>query len=125
MMTRDRLEQLKGKVFGVGRELTYQEGKEVLLALASLRPEVLRFAQRMEEVLRNNDDKGGWKGMDDYQILERIHKEVKELDEEVERPQVSVIPALACKEAIDVANCCMFLVDIYHGLDGDISEIGR
>ncbi len=35
-MTADRFNQLKGKVFGVGMELTYTESKEILLAFEKI-----------------------------------------------------------------------------------------
>ena len=36
MMTNDRFNQLKGKVFGVGMELTYIESKEILFAFEKI-----------------------------------------------------------------------------------------
>jgi len=81
------------------------------------RPEVQRFAVLMEQVLQKNDRKGGWKKMDDTDILRRIHQEILELDQEILRSSTKVDREAAIKEAVDVANFCMFLADIYGGLE--------
>lgn len=44
-----------------------------------IRPEVMRFAGWMEESLRANDYKGGWRGMKPWQILDRLREEMEEL----------------------------------------------
>lgn len=49
-------------------------------ALRKLRPEVLAFAQTMEEQLRANDHKPGWKNDPPIDLIARLREEVEELD---------------------------------------------
>ena len=74
-----------------------------------LRPEVQAFAQLMEQVLRENDWKGGWQGMTADEILERVREEVEELEDAVANGGFK--DDLINKEAADIANFVMFLVD--------------
>jgi hypothetical protein len=83
--------------------------------LATLRPEVIGFAVMMETVLVQNDWKGGWQDMEYDEILERIDQELAELKEAFTplktRFWATSEQENAKKEAIDVANFCMMLVD--------------
>lgn len=76
--------------------------------LTYLRPEVLRFAQAMEEELRRNDHKGGWKNMTDVSLILRIQEECDELKMVTwnDRPAREIL-----SEAADVANFAMMLAD--------------
>lgn len=82
---------------------------------ASLRPEVTGFAVMMETVLAQNDWKGGWQDMDYDEIIERIDQELNELKAAL-RPAQGFLSArereVAKKEAVDVANFCMMLLDL-------------
>jgi len=94
-----------------------------------IRPEVAKFAQQMEHVLRENDHKTGWNNMDCDELLHRIRDEVKELSEacykvRVARTNIGKHPPdynlrvrEMEKEAIDVANFCMFLYHNYPSED--------
>ncbi len=90
-----------------------------------LRPEVAAFARAMEEKLRKNDHKGGWKDESARSLLERAEDEIKELDlavtclrddecghyksEDEKRQSVR-------GEAADVANFVMMVADVCEAL---------
>ena len=81
-----------------------------------IRPAMMRFAAEMERVLRANDYKGGWERMTDRQIASRILDEAKEADRAAVDLMVSHTPtqkhrAALLKEAVDVANFGMMLMD--------------
>ncbi len=84
--------------------------------LTALRPEVLGFAVMMEAVLAQNDWKGGWQDMEYADILERLDEELAELKETFAPLKTRFWTfserETAKKEAIDVANFCMMLVDV-------------
>ena len=67
--------------------------------------EILWFAKKMREALLYNSRRGkwGWDGMDNDEILERIDEEVAELTEACHQEKDIT------KEAIDVANFCLFI----------------
>ena len=79
------------------------------------REEVTWFAGKMEEVLRENDWKGGWQKMSAVEILERLRQEIDELFEALlSDPTAGVFPASPdqlIKECADVANFAMFFAD--------------
>lgn len=91
---------------------------------ATLRPEVLAFAQAMEAKLRENDHKGGWKNDDPRALLRRLREETDELDPAVtayearrrERPgdddHVAEASRRVLREAADVANFAMMIADV-------------
>ena len=85
-----------------------------------LRPRkaVMQFARRMEGVLREHDWKGGWKRMRDVETIQKLMEESQELQgaiwisahrstQKADPPTVEDI----LKEAIDVANYAMMLLD--------------
>ena len=74
-----------------------------------MRNEVREFAVLMERILQDNDHKGGWQDMTPEEVLERINEEVGELETEVFK--LSIDPDRIVREAVDVANFCMMLVD--------------
>jgi len=94
----------------------------------TLRPEVARFAQLMERVLRDNDHKGGWKDMEAADLLKRLRDETKELAQAIESQAVrcGCRSADECRhglfaagstdivrEAVDVANFAMMVADVF------------
>lgn len=78
-----------------------------------MRPEVRAFAQLMEDKLRANDWKGGWKSDFSGDLLRRAHEELGELDDEMAsgNPDMFDNSAIA-NEAADVANMLMMVVDV-------------
>ena len=87
----------------------------------SIRPELAKFVIEMEEVLRENDNKSGWKDMSINDIFFRIKDEFEELDEAhamYSHPLISdgerrsAIQDMRA-EAIDIVNFCMFLCHNY------------
>lgn len=81
-----------------------------------LRPEVSWFAQQMEQVLRANDHKPGWKDWSRVEAFERLEDETEELRQAlgVFRPKATLEErmAIVIKEAVDVANFAMMIADI-------------
>ncbi len=88
------------------------------MAKLRLRPEVVAFAQAMEQKLRENDYKGGWKECSTQELFKHLEEEVGELKTCVESIyDFSKEETLG--EAADVANIAMMLADVY------ISSKGR
>lgn len=84
-------------------------------ALRSMyRPEVAWFAGIMEERMRANDHKGGWRGDRPADLMLRLYQEAAELYEEI-RPGYSTVPSRVEKEAADVANFAMMIADVCGG----------
>jgi NTP pyrophosphatase (non-canonical NTP hydrolase) len=81
-----------------------------------LRPEVQKFAEAMEEQLRANDHKPGWKKDHPRMLGPRLEEEMRELQAEVERAARN--PKQILKEAADVANFAMMVADVCGGLGG-------
>lgn len=73
-----------------------------------IRPEVMKFAEAMENKLRvrENGGKGGWKDCDPEYIGIRIHEEADEFIGSVEKG----IDVLG--EGADIANFIMMMCDI-------------
>lgn len=90
------------------------------------RPEVIHFALLMENELRNNDHKPGWKSDSAQKLLDRVGQELKELTtvviqfNDARRADGAVnMEALRAKireEGADVANMVMMVVDVLGGL---------
>ena len=76
--------------------------------LAEVRPEVRRFALAMEERLRANEHKGGWRDLAVSYLMARLHEESAELDEVV---RLGGSPEQAKHDAADVANFAMMVAD--------------
>jgi len=86
-------------------------------AKATVRPEIAEFAVEMETILRENDHKSGWDKMTIDNLFFRIKDEFEELEEAYDlyanpltgdaetRDETQNMK----KEAIDLANFCMFL----------------
>jgi NTP pyrophosphatase (non-canonical NTP hydrolase) len=73
----------------------------------SLRPEVQAFALVMEERLKANNHKGGWKQCDGSWLLSRAFLECIELEDAVRNGEGDVL-----QEAADVANILMMIADV-------------
>ena len=97
-------------VSAIQAEAAAQAREDVLNGGLGIRPEVMRFAQAMELVLRKNDYKGGWKDMGDYKLLERAYEELEECRIEM-RSLKSGSMRRASREMVDVANFCMMFFD--------------
>ncbi|MHB0874553.1 MAG: hypothetical protein ACYC5O_00770 [Anaerolineae bacterium] len=98
----------------VGKALATDTGAaaEELRAWRSLRPEVQRFAPAMEEQLKANDHKGGWKECSTSELIEGVEAEAYELRLAKDGPAHEVL-----HEAADVANYAMMLADVAGGLE--------
>jgi NTP pyrophosphatase (non-canonical NTP hydrolase) len=68
------------------------------------------FAQIMEEKLRANSHKMGWRNCTMAYLIRRIGQESAELRRAIKngRPHAEV-----AREAADVANFCMMIADVY------------
>jgi hypothetical protein len=94
-------------------------------AVVYLRDSVAKFAALMERTLQDNDHKGGWKRMNDKQLLLRLDDEATELEEAIARLKQAAVGThrnamlkLVAKEAADVANFAMMIADNF----GDMEE---
>lgn len=76
------------------------------------RPEVMEFARAMEERLRANEHKGGWKHIHRDVLATMLQGEVDELLSAIRAGADNAIR----DEAADVANFAMMLVDVCGGL---------
>jgi|GEM_PF-590188 len=101
------------------RDLHIEQMKKRLGPTDMLRHDVLWFAQRMEEKLRENDHKGGWEGEDNGYLLDRVKEEVAELEEEIGMEDLRYTGQLpSCEsdpregiiwESVDTANMAMMI----------------
>ncbi len=82
-------------------------------AWMGLRPEVAAFAWLMEQKLRENAHKGGWKNETPEGLMNRVFQEYKELDLAIIRSEGS---RAIGREAADVANMVMMVADVCGGL---------
>ena len=80
------------------------------------------FAEEMKNTLKENGHKSGWDEMEINSIVQRIHEEVAELQEYLtlyNHPQGNSDEVRDMRlgqmhrEAIDIANFCMFLCHNY------------
>ena len=114
----DQLDAARAEVAALREELGY------------LRPEVRAFARAMEEKLRENDHKPGWKNDSDRSLLGRAYEELEELREECSALSIDDggrgmrlrTPHTILGEAADVANMVMMVADVRGGLDGGNHE---
>ena len=95
----------------------------VMYGDTQIRPSVMHFAAHMERVLEANDHKGGWLLMSDREVMFRIHDETTELGDATvawftNHQMTQIHPGTKksltdelVKEAIDVANYAMMLID--------------
>ncbi len=81
--------------------------------MKTLRQALLIFAERMEEELRKNDFRGGWREENPETMMAKLWDEVYDLDDLVENHlDGNSDPKRILKEAVDVANYAMFVADI-------------
>ena len=78
-----------------------------------LREELKLFASCMEETLKQNDHKTGWKTMYIGDLLIRLREETEELEQAIISSKTAD-KSLVKKEACDVANFAMMIFDICH-----------
>ena len=84
-----------------------------------MRESVKKFAELMEQVLQENDDRGGWEQEDFDYLFDRMTEEKRELRNLFHRQhplwnlelKPSKTRKQAIKEAVDVANFCMMIAD--------------
>lgn len=82
-----------------------------------VRPEVKAFAVLMEQRLRANDHKGGWKDCSPGHLYEKFVEERWEFEQVLVRAWLITFPAEAVgHEAADVANLAMMNCDHYGAL---------
>jgi len=87
--------------------------------IKNLRNEVIEFAEDMEKVLKENDHKHGWDEMSYHRLYTHIKTEFEEFQREYiltchrldGRDDAGI--AKMRKEAIDIANFCMFFCHNY------------
>lgn len=94
--------------------------------LEDCRPEVQAFAILMEEKLRRNDSKGGWKNTPYHWLLGRVREEINELEAAMQNlvaandmgtcEDIRDCRAKAAREAADIANFAMMIADNLGGL---------
>ena len=87
---------------------------------AVIRPELAEFAIEMESVLRDNDHKSGWDALpydalfcrirDEFEEMRREYKDA--IDTDMASYEAESIQNMR-REAIDIANFCMFLCHNY------------
>ncbi|NBJ13243.1 hypothetical protein [Microvirga arsenatis] len=85
------------------------EAEAAASMVSYLRPEVLAFALLMEQQLRANDHKPGWKNDAPVVLMDRLHEEAAELHEALKQGDYREHIAL---EAADVANFAMMIADV-------------
>jgi NTP pyrophosphatase (non-canonical NTP hydrolase) len=78
-----------------------------MLTIDDVRPEVKQFAIAMEEILRDNDYKGGWDRCSEEYLKMKFAEEVCEVCEAFEYQKYEDI----MHEVVDVSNVCMMLYE--------------
>ncbi len=77
------------------------------------RKSVLWFANQMESVLQENDNKDGWDDCSVHWLLARLTHEVAELQEVFAGGDLDYVShERVIEEAVDVANYAMMIADI-------------
>lgn len=76
-----------------------------------MRIEVEVFAREMEDRLRANDHKGGWKSCTRGYLLRRLRTELRELVSALNRRGADYDSSEVVSEAADVANFAMMIAD--------------
>lgn len=103
------------------------------------RPELLAFVRAMEDKLRKNEHKGGWKDESPFDLLDRVVDEIDELDKAIQNhpwtsdgehkdsPEAREASRNVLSEAADVANFCMFVADVCGSLgrEREPQKVGR
>jgi len=76
------------------------------------RPELQRFTDCMEGVLRRNDHKGGWHHEEVKYLFDHLMSEIEELREAIE----TGCPDRIRYECCDVGNLAMMIFNTHEGL---------
>lgn len=93
---------------------------------AAPRHQVRQFAELMEERLKANDHKGGWKGERLPYLMRRLREEVEELSEALLPDKDWAMEAEKVgREAADVANFVMMVADICGALAASGTASGK
>ena len=79
-----------------------------------VRPEVMKFAEALEKVLKKNDYKGGWSEMSLGEIFDRIQDEMDEAKIEWNAVKKREQYEKVSMELIDVTNFCMMFYNNLH-----------
>ena len=87
-------------------------GRTAVADPQSLETKAYLFAGDMIERLRANDHKGGWQDMGFAEIIGRIREETDELTTACRNWPGSIDKTQVIREAADIANFCMFIVDL-------------
>lgn len=112
-MNASRIETIRARI-SAKAYLTENDREDILvllqekLAILDFRPEVLAFARLMEDRLQANENKGGWRGCHVVWLFNRLMGEARELEHELDTEQYLWVD----KEAADVANFAMMIVDV-------------
>ena len=88
-------------------EYATQYGMIYLSERFPARPSVKWFAERMEQTLRKNDHKGGWKSCDLRYLSTRLTQERKELANAIASKDSERI----INESTDIANFSLMIAD--------------
>ena len=98
----------------------YGTGNFIGVRRRRIRPELAEFIAEMEDVLRENDHKSGWDTLSYNALFCRIRDEFEEMGREYKDaidPEMASYEAESIqnmrREAIDIANFCMFLCHNY------------
>jgi DNA repair exonuclease SbcCD ATPase subunit len=110
----EKITYLESAVARLRAEKTDLQGIIEARDVLNVRPVVSEFAQAMEEVLRDNDHKGGWSSCTKEYLLTRLGDEMRELKKAtLDTNMVGHSAKNITKEAADVANIAMMISDVY------------
>lgn len=100
----------KNKALEASHEIirAYEDARRAGTIPDWVRPEVRAFAVLMEQQLRANDHKPGWKNDTPAALMDRMHEETTELIEALGWGHPNEI----AKEAADVANSALMIADV-------------
>jgi NTP pyrophosphatase (non-canonical NTP hydrolase) len=79
---------------------------------SGVRPSVFKFAYAMEEILKENDRKGGWEECSHWYLFEQLEGELGELREILEAGKTKNKLEQIRKECTDIANYAHMIYDI-------------
>lgn len=87
--------------------------KEIVTGFFDIRPEVLKFALLMEQKLKKNDSKGGWKESEYDYLLQKVDEEFVQLKHHI---RVKGTDGQIIGDCTDLANSAMMIADNTNGL---------
>ena len=91
------------------KDLSIAQDSLLSLTAPEVRSAVAVFANAMEQVLRENDHKGGWDDMGVDALISRMREELVELEDSWQDADTPIKNVL--REAVDVANYAMKIHD--------------